>query len=74
MIRKYTLISMALVVLAVQAVTFETLNLSTLINTDSIFQYANILLVALGPVVLIGLGFALAKFIIGFVQRAFSSL
>jgi hypothetical protein len=51
-----------------------TLDLGSLINTDSMFSYANILLVALGPVVLIGLGFALGKYIINFVQRIFSSI
>ena len=55
-------------------VVFETLNISGLLDVDSIFAYANILLAALIPVVLISLGFALARFVIAFVQRVFNSL
>lgn len=52
----------------------ETLDIGSLLNTDSIFQYANILLAALVPVVLISLGFALAKYVIAFVMRIFNGL
>ena len=55
-------------------VMFETLNIAGLLDTDSIFPYANILLAALIPIVLISLGFALARFVVGFVQRVFNSL
>jgi len=52
----------------------ETLDISSLLNTDNIFFYANILLTALIPVVLISLGFALARYVVAFVQRVFSNL
>jgi len=64
----------ALSAMMAMAVVMESLDISSLINTDSLFSNANILLAALGPVVLLGLGFALAKFIISYVQRMFSSL
>lgn len=70
----YLALAVFMVLAFVQAVAMETLDLSTLINTDALFQYANILIQALGPVVLIGLGFALARYIIGFVQRIFAGL
>lgn len=52
----------------------ETLDIASLLNIDSIFQYANILLAALVPIVLISLGFALAKYVISFVMRIFNNL
>ena len=70
----YVALVVFMVLAFVQALVMETLDLSTLINTDALFQYANILIQALGPVVLIGLGFALARYIIGFVQRIFAGL
>ena len=71
---QHIILMAALVVMAAMAVAMESLDIASLINTDSLFGYANILLGALGPVVLLGLGFALAKFIISYVQRMFSSL
>lgn len=53
---------------------FETLNISGLLDIDNIFAYANILLAALIPVVLISLGFALARYVVGFVMRIFNNL
>ena len=64
----------ALAVVAAMPTLMTSLDLSTLMDTDKIFEYANLLLIALGPVVLIGIGFALAKYIITFVQRVFNSL
>jgi len=52
----------------------ETLNISSLLDIDNIFSYANILLTALVPVVLISLGFALARYVVGFVMRIFNNL
>lgn len=52
----------------------ETLNVSGLLDVDNIFAYANILLTALIPVVLISLGFALAQYVIRFVMRIFNNL
>lgn len=72
-IAPWMLLVVAMTVLALNF-TFETLNISGLLDTDQIFAYANILLAALIPVVLIGLGFALARFVISFVQRVFNSL
>jgi len=53
---------------------FETLNIAGLLDIDGIFYFANILLAALIPVVLISLGFALARFVVSFVQRVFNGL
>jgi len=72
-VNPYLLLVIALAVFALNF-TYETLNISGLLDTDQIFAYANILLAALIPVVLIGLGFALARFVISFVQRVFNSL
>lgn len=52
----------------------ETLNISGLLDIDNIFAYANILLAALIPVVLISLGFALARYVVSFVMRIFQNL
>ena len=52
----------------------ETLNISGLLDIDNIFAYSNILLSALIPVVLISLGFALARYVVGFVMRIFNNL
>lgn len=52
----------------------ETLNVSGLLDIDSIFYYANILLSALIPAVLLVLGFAIARYVIAFVQRVFNNL
>jgi len=52
----------------------ETLNISSLLDIDSIFSYSNILLAAILPAVLITLGFALARYVIGFVMRIFNGL
>lgn len=73
---KLNVVVMAAMLLIVAAVpmVMTSLDLSTLMDTNKIFEYANLLLVALGPVVLIGIGFALAKYIITFVQRVFNSL
>jgi polyferredoxin len=70
----FGLLAALLAVSAIQIVAMETLNISGLLNTDEIFRYANILLAALIPVVLIGLGFALARFVVAFVQRVFNGL
>lgn len=71
----YVILGLLLVVLqAVQLIAFESLNISGLLDIDEIFIYANILLAALIPVVLISLGFALARFVISFVQRVFNGL
>ena len=52
----------------------ETLDLSFFVgNTNDLFLYANIILTALGPIILIGVGFTLGKYIIRFVQQLFSS-
>ena len=52
----------------------ETLDLSFFVgNTSELFLYANIILTALGPIVLIGIGFTLGKYVIRFVQQLFSS-
>jgi len=56
------------------AVASETLNISGLLDVDSIFRYSNILLSALIPIALISLGFALAQFIARFVMRIFNNL
>lgn len=71
----YVGLALTMVFLAVMQKQLQaSLALSTLINTDQMFYYANMLLLALGPVVLISIGFSLAKYIISFVQRIFSSL
>jgi len=70
----FSLLAALLAVSVIQIVAMETLNISGLLNTDEIFRYANILLAALIPVVLIGLGFALARFVVAFVQRVFNGL
>jgi len=70
----FGLLAALLAVSVIQIVAMETLNISGLLNTDEIFRYANILLAALIPVVLIGLGFALARFVVAFVQRVFNGL
>lgn len=67
-------LAVALLVFSMAPMMFETLNIAGLLDTDSIFTYANILLAALIPIVLISLGFALARFVVGFVQRVFNSL
>ena len=70
----FGLLAALLAVSVIQIVAMETLNISGLLNTDEIFRYANILLAALIPVVLIGLGFALARLVVAFVQRVFNGL
>ena len=73
--RAYVLLMVVfMMVLLASNALMESLNISGLLDIDSIFGYANILLAALVPVVLIGLGFALASYIIKFVQRVFNNL
>lgn len=51
----------------------ESLNVEALLDTEKMFEYANVLINALAAVVLLGLGFMLAKFIIRFVLNIFNS-
>jgi len=64
----------ALAVMMVVPAVMESLDISSLLNVNKIFEYANLMLSALVPVILIGLGFALANYIIRFVQRLFNNL
>jgi len=64
----------ALAVMMVVPAVMESLNIGALLDTGKIFEYANLMLSALIPVVLIGVGFALANYIIRFVQRMFNNL
>jgi len=52
----------------------ETLDISSLLNTDEIFASANLLIGAVGAIVLIVVGFKLAALIIRFVLNIFDTL
>ena len=72
-----TIVSMALLfVMAAAMIVMESvnLNLSAFLDTNVIFEYANIILLALGPVVMISVGFGLGRTILNFVQSIFRSL
>ena len=52
----------------------ETLNIDSLLNPDQLFGYANLILVALGGLVAVILGFKLAGIVIRFLLAAFDGL
>lgn len=59
--------------LSMVGVLMETLNVEALMNTDQIFGYANILIMAFGGLVLLVVGFQLAKVVIRFVINLFGN-
>jgi len=64
---------MALMAVSAMTVLMETLDVSSLIDPDAMFSNANILLQAFGALVLLIVGFGLAKVVIRFVINMFSN-
>jgi len=62
-----------LVLMLVAAVPMQTLDVGSLMDTSQMFANANILIGALGGVVLVIVGFNLAKLVIRFVLNIFNS-
>ena len=62
-----------LAVMMLAAVPMQTLDVAALIDTPQMFANANILIAALGGVVLVIVGFNLAKLVIRFVLNIFNS-
>lgn len=52
----------------------ETLDVGSLVDPDSLFGYANLLITALGGIVVVIIGFKLAGVVIRFLLGAFDSL
>lgn len=70
----YILLSLSVLALVPTAVMVaETLNVDALINTNAMFANANVLIAALGGIVLVIIGFKLALLVIRFVLGIFDS-
>jgi len=64
---------LSLFVLAAVPVAMETLDMAGFMDTEKMFEYANVLLAAFGTLVMLVVGFHLAKVVIRFVINLFNN-
>ena len=70
----YALLALLALAFVTSAAVMETLNVDSLLNTDSMFANANLLIAAVGGIVLVVVGFKLAVMVIRFVLNIFDGL
>jgi hypothetical protein len=71
---KYVFLLFLALIFTTATTVMETLDVSSLLDTDAIFSSANLLIAAVGAIVLIVVGFKLAALVIKFVLNIFDTL
>jgi len=71
---KYVFLLFLALIFTTATTVMETLDISSLLNTDDIFASANLLIAAVGGIVLIVVGFKLAALIIRWVLGIFDTM
>jgi uncharacterized membrane protein len=71
---QYVLLLFVALLFSTATTVMETLDVSSLLDTDQIFASANLLIAAVGAIVLIVVGFKLAALVIRWVLNIFDTL